>query len=63
MIAWFNNHSEFIDTAFIRIGNRNELFKLRLERNILPSCVLPRLVLGLTRNGSLVGLFGYSVQT
>jgi hypothetical protein len=63
MIAWFNNRPEFIDTAFIRIGDRNELIRLRLQRNIFPGCVLPRLVLGLTRNGSLVGLFGFSVHT
>ena len=63
MIAWFNNQPEFIDTAFVRIGDSNELFKLSLERNIFPGCVLPRLIFGLTRNGSLVGLFGISVQT
>jgi len=63
MMVWFTNRPEFIDTAFIRIGDSNELFKLSLQRNILPGCVLPRLVLGLTRNGSLVGLFGFSVQT
>jgi hypothetical protein len=63
MISWFNNCSEFIDTAFIRIGDSNELFWLGLQQNILPGCVLPRLILGLTRHGSLVGLFGISVQT
>jgi hypothetical protein len=63
MIKWFNHRSEFIDTAFIRIGDSDKLFWLGLERNILPGCVLPRRVLGLTQNGSLVGLFGISVQT
>ena len=29
----------------------------------ITGCVLPRLALGLTAQGSLVGLFGYSVQT
>ena len=63
MVEWFNNRVEFIDTACIRIGDSKELLWLGLEKNILPGCVLPRLILGLTRKGSLVGLFGISVQT
>lgn len=67
MMAWFRGRNEFIDAAFIRIGDSQALWKL--DRANLPAgteitgSVLPRLALGLTHNGSLVGLFGYSVQT
>jgi hypothetical protein len=69
MMAWFKSRPEFVDTAFIRIGDREALWALDMEKANLPDgteitgCVLPRLALGLTHNGSLVGLFGYSVQT
>lgn len=69
MMTWFKSRPEFLDTAFIRIGDSDALFRLRLEKNNLPEgteipgCVLPRLALGLTHNGSLAGLFGYTVQT
>jgi hypothetical protein len=69
MIEWFNNHRDFIDSSFVRIGDRNALLALVLNKDKFPEgteaigCVLPRLALGLTSNGSLVGLFGYTVQT
>ncbi len=54
---------------FVRIGDRRALWDAE-RRNAeyppgteLTGCVLPRLALGLTRSGSLVGLFGSSVQT
>src|SRR5690606_30671923 len=65
MIAWFASRSELIDTAFVRIGDRRHLWDVELRKNELPpgtkltGCVLPRLALGLTRAGSLVGLFGW----
>ena len=56
------------DLAFLlRIGDTRELWDLPREKwpegTEVTGCVLPRLALGLTRGGSLVGLFGYSVQT
>jgi hypothetical protein len=81
MIAWFGRQPEFISSAFLRIGDRQELWEWEDSRHrrdmagsggsedqdlagtSLSPCVLPRLALGLTRNGSLVGLFGYIVQT
>jgi len=66
MIQWFQVCSEFVDVAFIRIGN-GALRGLPEEQwpdgTELTGCVFPRLALGLTRSGSLVGLFGYCVQT
>jgi hypothetical protein len=54
--------------AFIRIGDFDALHALESKRcypkgTEMPGSVLPRLAVGLTRSGSLVGLFGYSVQT
>jgi hypothetical protein len=69
MIEWFRRRAEFIDSAFVRIGDRRALWDIQLDRGALPEgteltgCVLPRLALGLTARASLVGLFGYSVQT
>jgi hypothetical protein len=53
----------------VRIGDREALWEAESMKDELPAgteisgCVLPRLALGLTRQGSLAGLFGYSVQT
>ena len=67
MMAWFKKHSEFIDTAFVRIGDSealSKIYKVDLPAGTqMPGCVLPRLALGLTHHSSLVGLFGYTVQT
>lgn len=67
MIQWFRERSEFVDLAFIRVGNARTLWDLPEEQwpngTELTGCVFPRLALGLTRGGSLVGLFGYCVQT
>jgi hypothetical protein len=66
-IAWFAAQPELKDSAFIRIGEYDALHELDRgsypKGTEMPGCVLPRLALGLTRAGSLVGLFGYSVQT
>lgn len=67
MIRWFRDRFEFVDTSFVRIGHNLDLWKLPRESwpdgTEITGCVLPRLALGLTRGGSLVGLFGYSVMT
>jgi hypothetical protein len=67
MIRWFQNQPELIDSAFVRIGDRRALWDLTREKwpegTELTDGVLPRLALGLSRGGSLTGLFGYSVQT
>ena len=68
LIVWFRERAELKDTAFVRIGDYAALKSLDVERGAPPGteltgCVLPRSVLGLTGGGSLVGLFGYSVQT
>jgi hypothetical protein len=67
MIRWFRDRRELRTAAFIRIGDRRILSRLRRDDlppgTEMPGCVLPRLALGLTKQGSLVGLFGHSVQT
>jgi hypothetical protein len=64
MIRWFRCRPEFVDTSFVRIGHNRALPRESWpEGTEITGCVLPRLALGLTRGGSLVGLFGYSVQT
>lgn len=67
LLQWFHQRREFITTAFVRIGDQQALWNLPPAAwpvgTESTGCVLPRLALGLTQNGSLVGLFGYSVQT
>lgn len=67
MIRWFRERPEFASTAFVRIGDRGALWELPREEwpagTEITGCVLPRLAVGLTRGGSLVGLFGHSVKT
>ncbi len=67
MIAWFGGRAEFIDTAFVCVGESSLLMALSPDEmppgTVIAPCVLPRLALGLTRRGSLCGLFGWSVQT
>ena len=59
LIRWFREREEFLDTAFVSIGTGEEVW--RSDKANLPrgterdGAVFPRLVLGLTRNGSLVG--------
>jgi hypothetical protein len=66
MIQWFRTQPEFIDRAFTRIGDSDALAQLDSADlpagTELPGGVLPRLALGLTKQGSLAGLFGCSVQ-
>ena len=67
MIKWFRSQAAFVDSAFVRIGDSEALFVVDKESypegTVITGCVLPRLALGLTKNGSLVGLFGFCVQT
>ncbi len=67
MVAWFRQQSAFRATAFVRVGDAQELGQLPEESyprgTVIPGCVLPRLALGLTPKGSLAGLFGHVVQT
>jgi hypothetical protein len=67
MIRWFGERPEFVSTAFVQIGDRGALWDLPREQwpegTEITGCVLPRLAVGLTHGGSLVGLFGHTVQT
>ena len=67
MIAWFKARPEFRDTAFVRIGDYEALQELDPAQmppaTEIAGCVLPRLAIGLTRAGSVAGVFGHSVQT
>ena len=67
MVGWFREQPEFVATAFVRIGDGAALGRTPRKKwpagTETPGCVLPRLAVGLTRAGSLVGLFGHSVQT
>jgi hypothetical protein len=67
MIRWFSARTEFVSIAFVRIGEQAALWHLPRAQwpagTEITGCVLPRLAIGLTRGGSIVGLFGHSVQT
>lgn len=67
MKEWFTQQNDFIDSAFIRIGDAMQLEQIDRKDyphgTVITGCVLPRLALGLTANGSLAGLFGYVVQS
>jgi hypothetical protein len=67
LMRWFHEQPAFRDSAFVRIGDSRALSQLARNQwpvgtELCPG-VLPRLTLGLTAQGSLVGLFGFSVQT
>lgn len=67
LISWFKSQSEMADPVFVRIGDREALWEAeegRLpEGTEMTGGVLPRLAVARTKQNSLVGLFGYSVQT
>ncbi len=69
MLRWFCEQPEFKDVAFVAIGDYDEFRKLEQMETPLPAGTetlgssFPRLFLGLTRGGSLVGLFGHVVLT
>lgn len=56
LVTWFNQQSEFTATAFVKIGS------LQDDTTNLVS-VFPRLWLGLTSAGSLVGICSFVVST
>jgi hypothetical protein len=65
MMRWFRNQQEFVDVAFVSIGDGSLNDLLPDEKppeTELVGCVWPRLVLGLTGNGSLAGIFGVTVR-
>lgn len=67
MIDWFQTQDSFKDQAFVRIGEYETLYEYSIEEFPEdigdPGCVLPRFAVGLTHQGSLAGIFGFSVQT
>jgi hypothetical protein len=58
---------DFLDAAYVEIGDYHDF--QRIPRDQWPPglqgwpCCMPRLLIGLTRGGSLAGLIGYIVQT
>ena len=67
LVRWFESQNAFCEAAFVEIGDRLKLWELPKEEyppgtEITP-CVLPVLLVGLTQNVSLAGLFGFVVQT
>jgi hypothetical protein len=56
LMDWFEAQEELTAGAFVLVGH-----DMLGESNL--SCVFPRLVVGLTRAGSLVGVCGHAVQT
>jgi hypothetical protein len=70
LVRWFRERPEFKDSAFVKIGDYDALRQLMRDKPAglpegtvsFPSS-LPRLFLGLTRRGSLAGLFTYAVLT
>ena len=64
MIRWFQSQSDFVDSAYICIGDNLEGC---LDRPTEPGVeyygvVMPRLIIGLTKAGSLAGVAGFSVK-
>jgi hypothetical protein len=55
LLAWFQSQEDLHGGAFVMVGEK------RLSRQNFGR-VFPRLVLGLTRSGSLVGVCGYAVN-
>jgi hypothetical protein len=56
LMSWFEAQEEITAGAFVLVGHG-----MLGESNF--GCVFPRLVVGLTRAGSLVGVCGHAVQT
>lgn len=67
LIGWFLGRPEFRDRAFVAVGDYVDMRHVRAEgrlpaKALLP-CVFPRLVVGLTKAGSLAGVVGHVTQT
>ena len=67
MIRWFNDSSELKNPVVIRIADSSVLWDVSEDEHPdsteIIGCVLPRLAVALSLNGSLIGLGGYAVQT
>ena len=67
MIHWFHERPEFTSTAFVQIGDQRAFWKLPEDQwppgTKTTGFDFPKLALGLTPGGSLIGLFGYTVHT
>ncbi|MEO1350744.1 MAG: hypothetical protein AAFW84_18365 [Cyanobacteria bacterium J06635_15] len=56
LINWFNQHDDLRSVSLVEIGDG-------MLSNYNLGCVFPRLIVGLTKAGSLAGLAGYVVYT
>lgn len=67
IVTWFKSQAGLRSPAWVQIGDQRALSKLPHEvlprGTVIVPGVLPRLAVALTEDGSLVGLFGVSVQT
>lgn len=67
MRRWFQQQTAFKATAFVCIGDAAHLYALPKSAyprgTVITGCAMPRLAIGLTHQGSIAGLFGFSVQT
>ena len=67
LIDWFKMQPELSDATFVRIGDREALWNAESgdmpEGTEVTGCVLPRMAVALTKSGSIVGIFGYTVQS
>ena len=67
LTAHFRGRPDYVDSAFVRIGDYEALHELDAAQmpkgTEVVGCVLPRIAIGLTRRGSVAGVFGYTVQT
>jgi hypothetical protein len=55
LLSWFHAQKDFAEVAFVAVDKRDSL-------SLSGGCVLPRLLLGRTRGGSVAGLFGIVVD-
>ncbi len=67
LIDWFRGRPEFTDSAFVEIGDYLALTRLDPKEypkgTLVSGCILPRLLLGLTRSGSLSGVITRVILT
>ena len=67
LIDWFKTQPDLSHATFVRIGDREALWDAESgdmpEGTEITGCVLPRMAVALTDAGSIVGIFGYTVQT
>jgi hypothetical protein len=67
LIAFLHSSNELTEPSFVSIGDEQHFWDMN-ESEYPPGtdmtpCVMPRLVVCLTKNGSIVGLFGHVVYT